>query len=167
MIVSNSSPLIYLGKLKKLTLLKMLFKEVLIPQEVYEEVVVKGKEEKFLDALAVEHAKKEGWLRIGKALEEKEFEDFFAEIDRGETAAILLAQKHHANLLLIDDASARTITQSFGLKVKGTIFILLTAYKKKLLTREEVKRSMGRLVAEGFRISHELYVSVLEEIDKA
>ncbi len=166
MIVSNSSPLIYLAKLKKLSLLKVLFKEILIPHEVYEEVVISGKEGKFIDALIVERAKEEGWLRIGKPLEKKELKAFGEDIDEGEIAAIVLAKKQNADLLIIDDASARTIAQSFGLRVKGTIFVILTAYKKKILTKEEVKRLMKQLISEGFRISLELYAQVLEEIEK-
>lgn len=166
MIVSNSSPLIYLAKLKKLMLLKILFKEAVIPQEVYNEVVVLGKEGKFVDAVAVERAKAEGWLRVEKSTRNKKYRSLVEEIDVGEVAAILLAKKLSANLLLMDDASARTIAESFGLRVKGTIFVLLTAYKKKLLKKEEVKRLMVLLVAEGFRISQELYAQVLEEIAK-
>lgn len=166
MIVSNSSPLMYLAKIKKLSLLKILFKEIVIPNEVYEEVVISGKEGRFIDALVVEQAKKEGWLCVGKAFEEKELENFADDIDQGEIAAIILAKKNHANLVLIDDASARTIAQSFGLNVKGTVFVLLRAYKRNVLTKEEVRRLMGRLIAEGFRISQELYAQVLEEIEK-
>lgn len=167
MIVSNSSPLIYLAKLKKLMLLRALFKEVVIPHEVYDEVAIRGKEGSFIDAVVVERAKTEGWLHVESAPQEKELKAFSPEIDIGEAAAILLARKINANLLLIDDASARIIAQSFGLNVKGTVFVLLRAYKKKMLTKEEVRKLMGRLIAEGFRLSQELYVSVLEEIDNA
>ena len=40
MIVSNSTTLIYLGKLNKLDLLRKLFSKVIIPEAVFEEVVV-------------------------------------------------------------------------------------------------------------------------------
>ena len=64
MILSNSSPLIYLAKIEKLNILKILFKEIIIPKQVYEEVVLKGKEEKFFDALNVENSIKESWIKI-------------------------------------------------------------------------------------------------------
>ncbi|PIN93389.1 DUF3368 domain-containing protein [Candidatus Pacearchaeota archaeon CG10_big_fil_rev_8_21_14_0_10_31_24] len=166
MIVSNSSPLIYLAKLRKLKLLKELFGKVFIPSEVYEEVVISGKEKSFSDAFLVEKAKIDGWLHIETINNKKEISSFPSEIDYGEAAAIILAKKKNASLLLIDDASARAIAQSFGLKVKGTIFVILQAYKNKLISKQETKSLMASLVREGFRISHELYVSVLEEIDK-
>ncbi len=166
MIVSNSSPLIYLAKLKKVSLLKLLFREIIIPSQVYEEVVVLGKKEKFPDALLIEQARKESWLKVEEMKEDKHMTALSVDIDRGECAAILLAKKYRADLVLIDDASARIIAQSLGLRVKGTIFVLLSAYKKKIISKEEIKRLLARLIIEGFRISQELYVQVLEEIDK-
>lgn len=165
MIISNSSPLIYLAKLHQLSLLKTLFKKVFIPEEVYEEVVLRGKQEKFFDALTVEQAYQEGWLNVEKIVAGKEYLALASEIDMGEVAAILLAKQRRAELVLLDDASARTIAQGLGLTVKGTIFVLLRAYKKKLFSKEEVKKLLARLVTEGFRISQELYVEVLNEID--
>ncbi len=43
MIVSNSTVLIYLAKIGKIGLLKILFKKILIPAEVFKEVVIRGK----------------------------------------------------------------------------------------------------------------------------
>ncbi|HIE14938.1 TPA: DUF3368 domain-containing protein, partial [Candidatus Bathyarchaeota archaeon] len=51
--VVDSSPLIYLAKVEKLSLLKELYGSLKIPQ-VYCEVVVRGKEKGFEDALRVE-----------------------------------------------------------------------------------------------------------------
>ena len=54
MIVSNSTPLIWLAKIGKLNLLKNFFKTVMIPEAVYDEVVTKGINEKAPDAFIVE-----------------------------------------------------------------------------------------------------------------
>ena len=51
--VVDSSPLIYLAKVEKLSLLKEFYGSLKIPQ-VYREVVVRGKEKGFEDALRVE-----------------------------------------------------------------------------------------------------------------
>ena len=51
-IVSNTSPLIWLSKIGKITLLKKLFDEVIIPKEVYKEAVERGLQEGFSDVLA-------------------------------------------------------------------------------------------------------------------
>ena len=71
MIISNSSPLIYLSKLNKLELLRKLFSKIIIPKQVYEEVVVKGRENKFLDYLKIENAINNNWIIV----EESKIED--------------------------------------------------------------------------------------------
>ena len=47
-IISNASTLIYLAKVNRLHLLKDLFKKVIIPMEVYEEVIIRGIKDGFL-----------------------------------------------------------------------------------------------------------------------
>lgn len=166
MIISNSCPLIYLTKINKLDLLKILFKEISIPKEVYEEVVVKGLEGNFLDALKVKNSIKENWIKVENIKITKEMSEFISEIDIGEISVINLARNIKPKLLLIDDASARAIAESFGFEVKGTLYILLKAYKHKLMTKDEIKLSLKDLVSNGFRISSELYVQILDSIEK-
>ena len=43
--ISNSSPLIAFIKKKELNLLKKLFKEIIIPEAVYEELIAKAKKQ--------------------------------------------------------------------------------------------------------------------------
>jgi len=162
----NATTLVYLAKLGKLNLLKDLFKEVLIPYEVYVEVVVKGKKDFALEAGLIEEALKEGWIKKQKIKAEKKLLKFAFELDKGETEVIQLARNSKADLVLIDDASARTIAESFGLNVKGTVFVLLKAYSKKLLSLKEAKELLNRLIFAGFRLSPELYAKILQEIEK-
>lgn len=166
MIISNAGPLIYLAKLGKLNLLQRLFKDVIISKEVYEEVV-KGKEEKFFDALIIKKSIEEGWIKVKESKADKKISQFAPEIDQGEISTINLAKKFKPSLVLIDDASGRAIAESFGLNVKGTLYVLLRAYRKKLINKKEAKDSVNKLVFSGFRISQEVYIKVLEELDKS
>ena len=52
-VVSNASPLIIMSKLGQLTLLPQLYDQVLIPQAVYEEVVVVGLRDGHTDAIDI------------------------------------------------------------------------------------------------------------------
>lgn len=167
MILSNASPLIYLGKIEKLNLLKILFKEIIIPKQVYEEVVLRGKEERFLDALKVESVIKEGWIKIKEIDINEEVNQLDKEIDIGEISLISLAKKLKPSLILIDDASARAIAESLGFNVKGTLYVLLKAYKKGIIKKKETKELINKLIILGFRISQELYIEVIEELEKS
>ncbi len=96
MIVSNSTVLIYLAKIGKLNLLKRLFKKILIPAEVFNEVVIRGKEQQHFDALIVEKAVEDGWIEVKDITAYEELEGFG--IDPGEAQAISLAKTQGNNI---------------------------------------------------------------------
>ncbi len=159
----------YLAKLGGIELLKKLFKEVAVPEEVYNEVVLKGKEKWFLDSLIIEKAVKDGWLRVKKARSDADVLRFAPELDAGEVEVLSLARKirPRPDLLLIDDASARAIAESFGFPVKGTLYVILRAFRKGLLTKNKAKEYINRLVLVGFRISQEVYLQLIKELESA
>ena|SRR3989304_10158577 len=158
MIVSNSTVLIYLAKIGKLSLLKELFREVAIPTEVFAEVVIRGKEQQHPDAFIVEGAVEEGWIYIKDIEAVGELEEFG--IDLGEAQAISLAKSLGVPVLL-DQTHARNAAKALGLKPRGTIFVLLAALRKKFLTYEEYQDSLEDLVKAGFRMSDEVYLEAV------
>ncbi len=167
MILSNASPLIYLSKINKIHILKSLFNYIIIPKAVYEEVIAKGRAEKFLDVLKKERAINDSCIKVKDTKINREIQQFSSEIDEGEIALISLANELKPNLIIIDDASARTIAESLGFNVKGTLFVLLKACKKGLIKKEETKKLVNKLVFSGFRISQEIYIQFLEELEKS
>lgn len=158
MIVSNSTVLIFLAKIGKLSLLKELFGEVLIPAEVFNEVVIRGKENQHPDAFVIEAALEEGWIEVKEIEAIMELEEFG--IDPGEAQAISLAKSLGVPVLL-DQTHARIAAKALGLKPGGTIFVLLAALRKKLLTHEEYQNSLEGLVKAGFRMSDEVYLEAV------
>ena len=158
MIVSNSTVLIYLAKIGKLNLLKELFGEVLIPAEVFNEVVIRGKEHQHPNAFIVESAVEGGWIHIKDIDVFGELEDFG--IDPGEAQAISLAKSLEVPILL-DQTHARNAAKALGLKPRGTIFVLLAALRKKLLKSENYQDSLEDLVKSGFRMSDEVYLEAV------
>ena len=158
MIVSNSTVLIYLAKIGRLSLLKELFREVSIPEEVFTEVVIRGKEQEHPDAFIVEKEVKDGWIYV-KHIEAVEVLGNFG-IDPGEAQAISLARSLDVPVLL-DQTHARNAAKALGLRPRGTLFILLAALRKKLLTYEDYQNSLEDLVKTGFRMSDEVYLEAV------
>jgi predicted nucleic acid-binding protein len=142
----------------KLNLLKELFGEVLIPAEVFDEVVIRGKEHQHPDAFVVERVVEEGWIHIKNIKAYGELEDFG--IDPGEAQAISLARSLGVPVLL-DQTHARNAAKALGLKPRGTIFVLLAALRKKLLTYDDYQDSLEDLVKAGFRMSDEVYLEAV------
>ncbi|MEM3523742.1 MAG: DUF3368 domain-containing protein [Thermoproteota archaeon] len=169
-IVSNASPLIWLSKIGKLLLLKKLFGEVLIPEEVYKEAVEKGLEEGFSDAFVIKESVENGWIKIVKLDEEGErlcrkIMEHAPEIHLGEAQAIVLARKNKM-LLLIDESSGRAFAEAMGLKVRGTLYIIVEALKKGFLDKSNAKETVLTMASKGFRIEPELLARLLREIEK-
>jgi len=158
MIVSNSTVLIYLAKIGQFSLLKKLFRKVLIPSEVFNEVIIRGKEHLHPDAFVIEAAVEDGWIEVKEIEALRELEEFG--IDSGEAEAISLA-KSLGVYILLDQTHARIAAKALGLKPRGTIFVLLAALRKKLFTYEEYQDSLEELVKAGFRISDEVYLSAV------
>ncbi len=166
--VANSTPLIYLSKASCLGLLFKVYDEVLVPERVYEEVVVAGLERGFRDAalvkaeversrIRVERAPRrvvEGVLRLAPALH------------RGEAEVIALALRHRPCHVLVDDRVARLVARALGLGVHGTLYVLVVAAARGEVSVEEALEALDRLVVSGFRLSVELYLKVREALRK-
>lgn len=156
-IVSNASPLIFLAKIEKLQLLEK--HEIIIPAQVHEEII-KGKlgKEDAIEELIEKNIIKVEETKIIPELEKQN-------IGEGEKAAISLAIKKKVDLILLDERKARRIAKFYKLKTRGTIGILIEAYKNKKINKKEFKELMQKLITEGFRISEELLFELLKEID--
>ena len=158
MIVSNSTVLIFLSKIDKYWLLKRLFDTVIIPEEVKKEAVDQGKKGNCIDAVEIDRSISDGWLKVQKIEVLKELRDIG--IDKGEAEAISLAVKLKKDVLL-DQTHARMAAKLVGLKPKGTIYVLLRALKKKILTYDDYLISLQDLAEMGFRMSQEVYLEAI------
>src|SRR4030067_40619 len=149
MSVSSSTPLIALSRIGQFTILKKYFSEINIPKAVYDEVVIQGGE--LYGAKEVKNLK---WVNVQEVKNYLAVDALKASLDDGESEAIILAIESKANLLLIDDADGRKIAQSMGLKITGTVGILLMAAENGDLN---LKTSLDHLMAEGFRLTIKEY----------
>ena len=96
-VVPDAGPLIYLAGAGHLDILPALYSEVVVPRIVFDEIVVAGAG--LTGAHEVERA---SWLRVEDVPQDP---SLLAILDRGEAAAIPLAERLGA-LLLADDARA-------------------------------------------------------------
>jgi uncharacterized protein len=150
-IVSNSSPLILLAKMNMLHLLKELYKRIHIPQAVYNEVVVRGKEEGYSDASVIDKAINE--IIIVKRLDakhQKEAEKLNRIIGKGESESIMLAIQEKARYLLIDNLEPRKMAEAKHIVCRSTPGILLEARKKCILTHEGYVESIKSLAGNAW-----------------
>ena len=147
-VVSNAGPLIALGKLGQLGLMLKLYSEVLIPREVYNEVVVNGLSVGASDAQAVDFLIQQGHVRVADVALPSPLPNWGHSIDAGEVEVIVLAQQQEADWVLIDDAHARQAARQVGLSLKGTVGVLLEAFRKAYLSLQEFELLMQNIKAQ-------------------
>jgi predicted nucleic acid-binding protein len=81
------------------------------------------------------NAEAEGWLIRTDAQEDRVLAMLRDEVDAGEAEAIRLAIDRLEAVVLLDDTAARAIAKRLGLKVTGTLGILLRAKQLGFVTR--------------------------------
>jgi predicted nucleic acid-binding protein len=158
-VVSNTSPLLSLAIIGRLSLLRDQFTEVLIPPNVLEELRV---EEALPGSEALREAMHIGWLRV-KQVDDRPFVQLLQrDLDQGEAEAIALAKQLSAEWILLDEREARRIAKSLELRVTGVLGVLLTGHREGKLP--SLLRAMQELQEQvGFHISAELFAEVLKE----
>lgn len=80
---------------------------------------------------------------------------------------IALAIEHQTESVVMDDAEARVAAEYFRLKVYGTLYIILEAFKRKILkSKAEVRSIVDNMLRRGFYLSTEIYARFLYLLDK-
>jgi predicted nucleic acid-binding protein len=159
-VVSNTSPITSLAAISRLDLLRSLYGTVTIPQAVYDELT------SLLDQPGGAEAQSFPWILTRGARDRTLVESLLAELDQGEAEAIALALETPADLLLIDERIGRAAAQRFGLKVTGTVGVLVEAKHQGLIV--SVKAILDDLMDRGrFRVSASLYRAVLTSLGES
>lgn len=163
-VIINATPLIHLGKLGKLNLLTQLYSNIITTREVKNEVLTKNYPEYSVLKMAFDN-----WIMIQDANDKTVMDNLILsqQIDLGEASVIALAlEQENDVLLLLDDLIARSIAKSLGIKISGTLGIILEALYSKILSTDEIKLLFDDLVTEtSFRISVKLYQSITQLIN--
>ncbi len=166
-ILCNAGPLIVLGKLNRLDLLASLYTTVTIPQAVYSEVVTVGLRRGHTDARLIQRFwQQQDWPIV--TVPALALENYYPPVmlDAGETELLALAQQVSPELVLMDDEIARSEARRLGLATKGTLGILVQAYRQNAITHQQTKSLISEIaVRPDIWISAQLCQRVLAALD--
>jgi len=157
-VVLDASPIIFLGKLGRLNLVKKLLGGNLhLVQSVRNEVAVpfagSGADwlDTFLDACTVHQIRRRSVNR--------------GSLSRADAESITLAKKLPADIILADDRLLRRVAEMEGIRPLGTLGVILRSVESGLLSSKEARVALDALVSEYyFRISVEVYQSALARL---
>jgi predicted nucleic acid-binding protein len=156
-VVSDAGPLIALGRIEHLNLLKQLYQNVLIPPAVHSELRC-GSD--LPGATALQQAINDGWIGVQSVPRAKELSELRLILDAGESQAIVLAELVHCRFLLMDERRGRQVAKKRGLTVIGIAGVLLAAKSGGLI--DTVSPVVNMLSKEGYRLSNSLIAEILK-----
>ena len=155
-VICNATPLINFAAINRLDILKEVFGQVIIPQAVYVETTVSG----FLWSQFILQAVTSEWLQVRTV---SNIDPMISpELDDGEREAIALALETGVDKILLDERDARKVAQSIGLRLIGTLGILLLAKEKHIIA--EIKPLLDAMIdVAQYWVNQNLYEQVLRQ----
>lgn len=151
-LVVNASPMILLGKVGRVELLRQLCDKVTVPEGVVAEISVDSED---AASRALESCT---WLRRVAVSIPDSITAW--DLGRGESEVISYALSQPSYRPLLDDAEGKACALAFGLKPLGTGGLLILAKRAGLLNL--VRAVLDDMRAEGLWLSDNVYKSILQ-----
>ena len=156
-VISDTSCLCYLAILDVADLLPRLYGTVAIPQAVYSELI-----EGSVSIPAVASLLRCSWLEVHQVKDSPLHRKLLLRIDRGEAAALALAEELKADLVLVDDGPGRKAAIELGVLFTGTLGVLAASNNAGLIG--EIRPLVTRLLQDtNFRCSPAVVAKLLAQ----
>lgn len=154
-VVSDTTAITNLLKVKLLLIIKGLYGQILIPEAVYSELAALSSQKKIIDT--------NDWIKVVEIKNQVLYHELRQTLDQGESEAIVLALEVNSDFLIIDEAKGRKIARSYGIKIIGLLGILVLAKEEGLINKikpylEDLRNNMG------FRVGDKLFEEILSQV---
>lgn len=147
-IIADTSPVNYLILIGEIDVLPKLYESIIIPEAVRRELLAEP-----APSLVREWAlSPPAWLEIRQLTGPADGE-LSETLDAGESEAIQLATHLSAEILLIDELVGRRIAMERGIRVLGTIGVLIAAKRRNLI---DADMAVAKLLKTNFHVSGKL-----------
>lgn len=157
-VMCNTSPIIGLVSINRLSLLWELFDEIILPEAVYNELCA----DSIHHQAEVEQIRKcilEGKLQVYQVKNADLVKSLYGKLHFGELEVIVGAKELGLPLAIIDERAARKMASEFLIDTIGILGILTLAKKKGVI--DSIKPDIDNLRKTGYRIADSLYQQVL------
>jgi predicted nucleic acid-binding protein len=156
-VIVDATPLIYLAAIGRFELLETLYRRIIIPTAVHDEVVVQGG-----GRWGATEAAAANWIDCRAVSDPAMMAAVLADLDPGEREVIALAEELCADIVIMDESSGRHELKRRGFTFIGTVGVLMLAKDRGLITT--LKPELDRLRACGFHLSDHVYQSCLASV---
>ena len=155
-VIVNSTPVIGLANIGKLDILRQMYGAITIPQAVFDEIKSPSVQRQV-------NANRD-WIRVEQISDTSQKQMYRAKIHAGEVEVMIKKKKKKADLVILDDNAAKKTAKFLGLRVIGTLGILVLAKKRGYI--KEVSPVLDALKRDGFFVSDDLCDLVLRQADE-
>jgi uncharacterized protein len=156
-IISNATPLIAFARIAQLPLMQEIVGRLIIPQTVADEIAAYS-----ATAPGGILLSDEPWIQIQPLQTETQMHLLMPTLDKGEASVIALAIERKANLVLIDELTGRKVAESLGLKVSGSVGLLIKA--KQIGKLQSIKPFLEDMKKAGIFFSQRFIDEVLRYV---
>ena len=153
--VINASPLIFLARGGHIDLLSRFYGKVLVPQQVAEELLVRGSSDPTVRAV-----QEREWLHVSDVGTIPPVVEAWG-LGPGESAVLALALAT-GDEAIIDDLAGRKCALSLGLPVRGTLGLVLLAKRRGIV--DEARPVMEDLIRGGMYLSRRILDQALSRV---
>jgi predicted nucleic acid-binding protein len=153
-VISNTSPLFYLHRLRQLDLLQKLYTRLLVPEAVVDELQA-GRDQ----GEDVPEVTGYDWIEV-RAVRMPAVVTLITDLGAGEAQVLALALEVPDSLVLLDDRVARAVASMRHIRMTGTAGVLLKAKQEGHIPA--VAPLLERLLQLDFRLSKAVQASILK-----
>ena len=153
LVISNTSPLFYLHRLRHLDVLQKLYRQLVVPEAVRDELHVgrvQGEDTPEITAY--------DWLEI-RAVRVPAVIHLITDLGPGEAQVLALALEEPQSLVILDDGFARSVAKTQNIRMTGTAGVLIKAKQEGHIAA--IAPLLDRLLQLGFRLSDVTKATIL------
>lgn len=164
--VFDATPLIYLAKVDRLTLVQQFEKSCVIPERVYKEVVETGVEEGYPDARRIDRSVDADLFDViavqtTPLLSRLQTNDNLSDAD----AAVLACADANDGVAVMDEIYGRDIAAAEGITTRGTAYLVLKLAKQDAISVDEARTVIETMVEKGWYCAPDVYTKILQKLD--
>ncbi|MDY6788460.1 MAG: DUF3368 domain-containing protein [Candidatus Nanohaloarchaea archaeon] len=157
----------YLAKADILEHVGELEEEILVPEKVYKEVVIQGKEEGYADAYRIEDFLDNSGGKMTDSRNNEIFDELKnnPNLSKADVEVLAIAEERSA-IAVVDEDYARGIADVEGISNHGSVYVVLLLVKRDIISAEKAQEAIDSMVEHGWYCSTDLYAKVRSKLDE-
>lgn len=165
--VFDATPLIYLAKVDRLTLIEHLEGARVIPDPVYEEVVETGIEAGYPDARRIERSVEADVFDV-VAVDTTSLQSRLQQNSSLSDAdiSVLAYADIHNGVAVMDETYGRDVAAAEKITTRGTAYLVLKLAKDGTISVDEARTIIDTMIDEGWYCAPDVYTKIIQQLEE-